>query len=109
MYQETILRIIRQRLAQHEHPQAVADALRVVPRSRPFESFDALAAVSVPTVVVASSDGADPEHPFAVAERYAEAIPRAKLVSEEPGSSPLAWQGSQLSRLIIDLAQEAQL
>src|ERR1700747_2471435 len=27
-WRETVLRVIRQRLAQHEHPQAVADALR---------------------------------------------------------------------------------
>jgi pimeloyl-ACP methyl ester carboxylesterase len=108
-YQETILRVIRQRLAAHEHPQAVADALGVVPRSRPFESFDALAAITAPAVVVGSNDDADPEHPFAVAGRYAEAIPGAKLVTEEPGSSPLAWQGSQLSRLIMELAQRAHL
>ncbi len=35
---ETVLKVIRQRLALHEHPGAVADALRAVPRSRPFGS-----------------------------------------------------------------------
>ena len=53
--------------------------------------------------VVASRDEADPGHPFATAERYAEAIPGARLESEEPGKSPLAWQGGQLSRVIAEL------
>jgi len=34
----------------------------------------------------------------------AQAIPGAELRSEEPGSSPLAWQGGQLSRVIADVA-----
>ncbi len=50
-----------------------------------------------------SRDDADPGHPYAVGERYAETIPGAELVSEQPGESPLAWQGSQLSRVIADL------
>ena len=53
---------------------------------------------------MASRDEADPEHPYAVGERYAEAIPGAELRSEEPGASPLAWQGSQLSKVIAELA-----
>ena len=61
----------------------------------------------MPAAVVASNDEADPDHPFAVAERYAEAIPGAALVSEEPGASPLAWQGSRLSRVILDVSERA--
>jgi dipeptidyl aminopeptidase/acylaminoacyl peptidase len=57
--------------------------------------------------VVASRDEADPEHPYAVGERYAEAIPGAELRSEKPGSSPLAWQGGQLSKVIAELAARA--
>ena len=38
-WKETIDRVLRQRIAAHEHPEAVADALRAVPRSRPFESL----------------------------------------------------------------------
>jgi pimeloyl-ACP methyl ester carboxylesterase len=106
-WRETVLKVIRQRLAQHEHPEALADALEVVPRSRPFGGVDALAAISAPTVVVASEDGADPGHPRAVGEAYAEAIPSARLVTDPPGSSPVAWQGSQLSRLIAEVAREA--
>jgi pimeloyl-ACP methyl ester carboxylesterase len=58
----------------------------------------------VPTVVVASRDEADPGHPRAVGERYARAIPGARLVVEDEGTSPIAWQGGALSRLIAELA-----
>ena len=104
---ETVITVIRQRLALHEHPDAVADALRAVPRSRPFASMEDLAAIAVPTVVVASNDEADPEHPQSVGEAYADAIPGARLVTDEPGRSPVAWQGSQLSRLIAEVVAEA--
>jgi pimeloyl-ACP methyl ester carboxylesterase len=106
-WRETVIKVIRQRLALHQHPEAVADALRVVPRSRPFASIADLAAIAVPTVIVASDDGADPEHPRAVGEAYAEAIPGARLITDEPGHSPIAWQGSQLSKVIADVAREA--
>ena len=108
-WRDTVIKVIRQRLALHEHPDALADALRAVPRSRPFGSLDDLAAIAVPTVVVASSDEADPEHPQAVGEAYAEAIPGARLVTDEPGRSPVAWQGSQLSKLIAEVVVEAGL
>jgi len=78
-----------------------------VPRSRAFESWDELAELQLPAVVVASRDEADPGHPYAVGERYAEAIPGAELRSEEPGSSPLAWQGGQLSKVIAEVAARA--
>ena len=61
----------------HEHPDAVADALEVVPRSRPFEDIEELSGIAAPTLVVASRDEADPGHPLAVGERYAQAIPGA--------------------------------
>jgi pimeloyl-ACP methyl ester carboxylesterase len=105
-WQETVLKVTRQRLSQHEHPGAVADALRAVPRSRPFDAIDELAAISVPVVVVASADEPDPGHPQAVGEAYADAIPGARLVLDEPGRSPVAWQGSQLSKLIAEVAAE---
>ena len=106
-WQETVLKVTRQRLSQHEYPQAVADALRGVPRSRPFGTLDELSAISAPVVVVASADEPDPGHPQAVGEAYAEAIPGARLVLDEPGRSPIAWQGSQLSKLIAEVASEA--
>ena len=102
-WHETIFKVLRQRLSAHEHPEALADALSAVPRSRPFAAWSELAELAIPAIVVASRDEADPEHPYAVGERYAEAIPGAELRSEEPGSSPMAWQGSQLSAVIAEL------
>jgi len=106
-WRETVTKVIRQRLSLHEHPEAVAAALRVVPRSRPFANLNELGAIGVPTTVVGSADEADPGHPEALAKAYAEAIPGARLVLDEPGKSPIAWQGSQLSRVIAELAEEA--
>jgi pimeloyl-ACP methyl ester carboxylesterase len=93
------------------HPLAVADALEAVPRSRPFERLDELRALSVPTVVIASRDEADPGHPLAVGERYARTVPGARLVVEDAGPpprSPIAWQGGQLSRVIAELAERSR-
>lgn len=104
---DTVLAVVRQRLARHEHPDALADALRAVPRSRPFEDLGELQWISAPTVVVADRDDADPGHPLAVGEAYADAIPGAELVVEEPGKSPIAWSGGQLSRVIAELAVRA--
>jgi 3-oxoadipate enol-lactonase len=108
-WRETVVKVIRQRLALHEHLDAVADALHAVPRSRPFGDIQELAEIAVPTVVVASDDEVDPEHPLAVGEAYAAAIPGARLITDEPGRSPIAWQGSQLSRLIAEVAGQAEL
>ncbi len=107
-WRDTVEQVVRQRLSRHEHPLAVADALEVVPRSRPFEDFAELEALAVPTVVIASRDEVDPGHPLAVAERYARAIPGAVLTVEDGGvghpiRSPLAWQGGQLSRVLVEL------
>jgi pimeloyl-ACP methyl ester carboxylesterase len=109
-WREVTETVLRQRLAAHEHPLAVADALEVVPRSRPFESLQELTAIDAPTLVVASRDEADPGHPLRVGERYAELIPGAELLVEEPGPpprSPIAWQGGQLSQAISGLAARA--
>ena len=103
-WHETIFRVLHQRLSAHAHPDALADALSAVPRSRPFEAWEDLAAIEAPTVIVASRDEVDPEHPYAVGERYAEAIPNARLISEDEGDSPLAWQGAQVSKVIDQAA-----
>lgn len=97
-----IERVIRARMAAHEHPDAVADALEQVPRSRPFRTWTDLD-FEFATTVVASRDEADPEHPLATGERWAEAA-GAELVVEAEGESPLAWRGGQLSRLIAEVA-----
>lgn len=99
-WRETVLRFTRERLLLQKHPEALAQALREVPRSRPFGSLAELGAIDVPVLVVAGNDDADPGHPFEAAAAYAEALPRARLVSEAEGESPLAWQGGKLSREI---------
>jgi pimeloyl-ACP methyl ester carboxylesterase len=103
-WRDTLTTALGQRLAAHEHPDAVADALAAVPRSRPFATMDDLGRLTAPTLVVGSRDEADPGHPLAAARAYAAAIPGARLAVEEPGRAPLAWQGGQLSRLIGALA-----
>jgi len=104
---ETVVTVLRQRLSHHRHPGAVADALEQVPRSAPFTDVGELAAITVPTTVVASGDEADPGHPLRVGEAYAAAIPAAELVTEDPGRSPVAWQGARLSRIIAGVAERA--
>lgn len=104
---ETIDRVLHQRLSAHAHLDALAEALKAVPRSRPFEAWDDLKAIQAPTIIVASRDEVDPEHPYEIGERYAETIPNARLVSEDEGDSPLAWQGAQVSKLIAEAAAGA--
>ena len=107
-YRETLLTVLRQRLSAHEHPDAVADALQRVPRSRPFEasgraradrrarpSWSPAATSPIPSIRSPSAS-ATPT-----------AIPGARLLVEEPGRSPLAWQGGQLSRVLAELARHA--
>lgn len=106
-WRDSVLRFTRERLLAQEHPAALVDALREVPRSRPFESLDELCRLEVPALVVASNDDADPGHPYEVAAAYAEALPQARLLSEEPGESPLAWQGGKLSRALASFYAEA--
>jgi len=100
---DTVLKVARQRLSEHDHLDALADALSALPRSRPFASLEDLAAVTVPAVVVASNDDADPEHPQALGIAYAQALPNARLITDAPGRSPVAWQGSQLSQIIAEV------
>jgi pimeloyl-ACP methyl ester carboxylesterase len=108
-WRETVLRITRERMLLHRHPEAIVAALREVPRSRPFGAMEELVALDVPTLVVASHDQADPGHPRRVAEEYAERLPRARLIGEEEGESPLAWQGGRLSRAIAAFCAEGEV
>jgi pimeloyl-ACP methyl ester carboxylesterase len=108
-FKGVVVEAMRQRLARHARPDAVADAVRAVPRSRPFESLDELKRLPVPTLVVASRDEVDPQHPYELAELYARLIEDAELVTEEPGKSPLAWRGAQLSRAILDFLERRGL
>jgi pimeloyl-ACP methyl ester carboxylesterase len=97
---ETVRVVMRQRLERHEHPEGVVAALRAIPRSAAFAGLEALEGIRVPTLIVASRDEMDPEHPLAVAEEYARRIPGAHFAIEEPGQSPLAWRGGSLSRIV---------
>ena len=106
-WRETAVKVVRQRLARHRDLRAVADALRVVPRSVPFDGLDELEWMELPTLVVASRDEADPEHPLSVAEAYAQRLPNAQLVVEDEGASPVAWQGARLSGEIARFLERA--
>jgi pimeloyl-ACP methyl ester carboxylesterase len=108
-FRKLVLEAIRQRLERHVNPGAVADAIRVVVRSKAFDGVPALQQVSAPTLIVASSDELDPDHPYEVARLYVEHIEGAELVSEEPGASPLAWRGAALSRAIDDFLKRNDL
>lgn len=99
-WHDTLVRIARDRLGHHRDLDAVAEAIREVPRSIPFGGIAELSGLDLPVLVIASHDEADPGHPHSVARAYADALENAKLISEEPGESPLAWQGGRLSREI---------
>lgn len=105
-WRDSVLRFTRERMLLQRDLGALAQALREVPRSRPFTSLAELGAVDIPALVVASNDDADPGHPFDAAVAYAESLPRARLVTEEEGESPLAWQGGKLSREIAAFCAE---
>ena len=105
-WRDTVLRFTRARMELHRHPQALVQALREVPRSRPFGALSELEGLEVPALVVASHDAADPGHPYGTAVAYAEALPQGRLVSEGEGESPLAWQGGKLSREIAAFCDE---
>lgn len=106
-WRDSVLRFTRERILAHRHPEALVQALRKVPRSRPFGEMEALEALEMPALVVASHDEADPGHPYATAAAYAERLSRGRLVSEGEGESPLAWQGGRLSREIASFYAEA--
>jgi pimeloyl-ACP methyl ester carboxylesterase len=96
---------IRQRMERHEHPEAVAQALRQLPCSAAWDDLVLLGELDVPVLVVGSRDEIDPMHPLAVAQEYERRLPRAELVVEEEGKSPLAWQGARLSGVIGDFLE----
>jgi pimeloyl-ACP methyl ester carboxylesterase len=105
-FRDAALKNARQRLERHRDLRAVAAALRVVPGARPFEGLDDLERVEAPALVVGSRDDADPAHPLRVARAYAERLPRGRLLVEDEGSSPLAWQGGRLAKAIVGFAAD---
>ena len=108
-FRDAALKFTRQRLDRHEHPEAVANALRVVPRSVAFDGLGSLGALPMPALVVGSRDDSDPGHPEALARAYAEHLPDSQFLIESAGESPLAWQGAQLSRAIETFLRGARL
>jgi pimeloyl-ACP methyl ester carboxylesterase len=108
-WRDPVLRFTRERMLLHRHPEALAEALRQVPRSRPFGAVEELESIELPALVVASHDVADPGHPREVAEQYAERLPEARLIGEAEGESPLAWQGGKLSREIAAFCAEREV
>jgi 3-oxoadipate enol-lactonase len=108
-WRETALRITRERMMLHRHPEAVAQALREVPRSIPFDGMAELESLDLLALVVASHDDADPGHPYSVAEAWASRLPQGELTSEERGKAPLAWQGGRLARVIAGFCEGSEV
>ena len=106
-WREVAREATRQRMERHQHPEAVAAALRQVPRAVAWKGLEPLEHLDVPVLIVGSRDDADALHPFGVAEEYRRKLPRAELVVEDEGSSPLAWQGARLSGAIGDFLERA--
>lgn len=107
-WRATVRRFTGERMRLHRDLEAIVAALRQVPRSPPFGALSELEGIDVPALVVASQDGPDPGHPRWVAERYAERLPRAHLIGEAEGESPLAWQGGRLARAIAAFSGELE-
>ncbi|MEA2330656.1 MAG: hypothetical protein QOH58_794 [Thermoleophilaceae bacterium] len=97
----------RQRMERHQHPDAVAQALRHLPSSPAWVGLEQLERLDIPVLIVGSRDEMDSLHPLSVAEEYARRLPNAELLVEEPGKSPIAWQGARLSGAIGDFLERA--
>ena len=111
-WRESVLKFTRQRIERHRHPEALAQAVRVVPRSEAFDGLDRLAEIDVPALVVGSRDESDPTHPLAVAEEYARRLParrargrgRGRAAARLAGRAALA-RDSSTGSLVQDRAQ----
>ncbi|HEX8647172.1 MAG TPA: alpha/beta hydrolase, partial [Thermoleophilaceae bacterium] len=92
----------------HRDADAAAEALLAILRARPFETFEPLAAIQAPTVVVGSRDVFDLNHPLHIARAYADAIPGSRFVCEDDeGSLPIAWRGREVAKIVLDVARGA--
>lgn len=101
-WRETLRTMVLQRMARHEHPHAVADALRSTTRSAAFDGMAALEEITCPTLILGTRDELDPGHPLAVAEDYHERIAGSRLVVEPEGETPITWRGGTLSKVVLD-------
>ena len=107
-WHETINRVLHQRLSAHEHPEALADAHQRRPALAPVRGLgrpgrDRGARRSSSPAATRST----PSTRSRSASATREAIPGARLVSEDEGASPLAWQGAQVSKVIAEVADSA--
>ena len=84
-WREPVLKFTRQRIERHRHPEALADAVRVVPRSAAFDGLDRLAEIDVPALVVGSRDESDPTHPLRWPRSTRAGCRGAELVIEDAG------------------------
>ena len=98
--------MILQRIARHEHPDAVAEALRGIPRTAAFDGLEALAGIARPPWWSAAATAPTPTTRWRW-RRSTRAASRARLVVEEEGESPLAWRGGALSKVIPELVDGA--
>ena len=100
-WRESVRTAVGQRMERHEHLDAVAAALREVPRSlalggrwRPSSGSRSprwwSGRATTPTRCTR----------WPLAEEYARLLPNAELVVEDEGQAPLAWQGGRLSEAI---------
>jgi pimeloyl-ACP methyl ester carboxylesterase len=106
-WREVAREATRQRMERHEHPEAVADALRVVPFSHAFDGLELLETLEVPTLVVGSRDEPDRLHPLDIARDYAARLPLGELLVENEGETPIAWRGARLSHAIGDFLERS--
>ncbi len=105
-WRDAVLRFTRERMLLHKHPEAVGAAIRAIASTAPYGPLNELEGIEIPALVVASHDVADPGHPYAVAESYAEHLPDSRMIVEAEGESPLAWQGGRLAREILGFSRE---
>lgn len=96
--------LTRRSFERHAHPDAIADALECSLRCRPFGTFEELAAVDAPTLVVGTHDDLDRRHPLALARTYAEALEGCEFVVGEKARPPLSWGGRRLTALVGEFA-----
>ncbi len=105
-WRETVERVVRSGSPLHEHPAAVADAMEVVSRSRPFEDFAELAAIAVPTVVVASPRRGRPRPPARAGRALRAGDPRGhahRRGGRAAAAFPDRVAGGQLSKVLLEL------
>ena len=94
-WRDTVLRFTRERMLRHRHPEAVAGRCARCRARRPSRRSAELEFSTLPALVVASHDEADPGHPYAVAAAYAERLPRGPAGQRGRGGVAAGLAGRQ--------------